>query len=220
MAEISNTQNLNAHYSTNAKVQRPARPVAYAPNSLPKPHLINDTDANNRMKAINQDIYIDNHLVSGNLFLEVAKGKTEKDEISVYDPLIRLGNVTTVNTLEIGFCVEDINGDVVISTIQKLFAVLTGQTLSEEDEDKEDEILLKNEDEKNVKPIVLGKDLKLPPDYFQFIIVDECHRSIYGKWQSVLNYFTGAKILGLIGDSMEELKKYYSKLKSYNGIII
>ena len=51
--------------------------------------------------------------------------------------------------------VEDINGDVVISTIQKLFAVLTGQTLSEEDEDKEDEIILKNEDEKNVKPIVL-----------------------------------------------------------------
>ena len=59
MAEISNTQNLNAHYSTNAKVQRPARPVDYAPNSLPKPHLFNDTDANNRMKAINQDIYID-----------------------------------------------------------------------------------------------------------------------------------------------------------------
>ena len=44
--------------------------------------------------------------------------------------------------------VDDINGDVVISTIQKLFAVLTGQNLTEEDEDKEDEILLKNEDEK------------------------------------------------------------------------
>ena len=58
MAEIG-TQNLNAHYSTNAKVQRPSRPVATAPASLPKPHLFNDKDANNRMKAINQDIYID-----------------------------------------------------------------------------------------------------------------------------------------------------------------
>ena len=67
--------------------------------------------SNQDITIYNQDIYIDNHLVSGNLFLEVAKGKTEKDEISVYDPLIRLGNVTTVNTLEIGFCVEDINGD-------------------------------------------------------------------------------------------------------------
>lgn len=67
--------------------------------------------SNQDITIYNQDIYIDNHLVSGNIFLEVEKGKTEKDEISVYDPLIRLGNVTTVNTLEIGFCVEDINGD-------------------------------------------------------------------------------------------------------------
>ena len=37
----------------------------------------------------------------------------------------------------------------------------------------------------------------MSPDHFQFIIVDECHRSIYGKWQSVLKYFKGAKILGL-----------------------
>lgn len=37
---------------------------------------------------------------------------------------------------------------------------------------------------------------------------------------TIVNPYTRAKILGLIGDSMEELKKYYSKLKSYNGIII
>lgn len=66
---------------------------------------------NQDITVYNQDIYIDSHLVSGNIFLEVGKGKTEKDEISVYDPLIRLGNVTTVNTLEIGFCIEDMNGD-------------------------------------------------------------------------------------------------------------
>ena len=34
---------------------------------------------------------------------------------------------------------DDINGDVVISTIQKLFAVLTGQALSDDNEDTEDE---------------------------------------------------------------------------------
>ena len=106
--------------------------------------------------------------------------------------------------------VEDINGDVVISTIQKLFAVLTGQTLSDEDEDKEDEILLKNVDDNNVTPIDLGNDLKLPPDYFQFIIVDECHRSIYGKWQSVLNYFKDAKVLGLTATPTGEAKAYFN----------
>lgn len=51
--------NLNAHYTSNAKVERPNRPVALAPTSLPKQHLFNDRDANNRMKAINQDIYIE-----------------------------------------------------------------------------------------------------------------------------------------------------------------
>lgn len=107
--------------------------------------------------------------------------------------------------------VDDINGDVVISTIQKLFAVLTGQNLTEEDEDKEDEILLKNEDEKNAKPIVLGNDLKLPPNYFQFIIVDECHRSIYGKWKSVLNYFKDSKVLGLTATPTPEAYAYFNK---------
>ncbi len=106
---------------------------------------------------------------------------------------------------------DDINGDVVISTIQKLFAVLTGQNLTEEDEDKEDEILLKNEDEKNAKPIVLGNDLKLPPNYFQFIIVDECHRSIYGKWKSVLDYFKDAKVLGLTATPTPEAYAYFNK---------
>ena len=57
MSEISSNNNLEAHYSTSAKVVRPTRPVASAPSALPNVHLFNDTDANNRIKAINQDIY-------------------------------------------------------------------------------------------------------------------------------------------------------------------
>ena len=73
---------------------------------------------------------------------------------------------------------------------QKLFAVLTGQTIADdEDEDKEDELNFNRDNDKNAPAIELGNDLKLHPDYFQFIIVDECHRSIYGKWKSVLDYF-------------------------------
>jgi type I restriction enzyme R subunit len=33
---------------------------------------------------------------------------------------------------------EDVQGDIIISTIQKLFAVLTGQSITDDDEDKED----------------------------------------------------------------------------------
>ena len=105
---------------------------------------------------------------------------------------------------------EDISGDVVISTIQKLFAVLTGQTITEDDEDKEDEMSFNRDNEKNVKAVELGDDLKLPSDYFQFIIVDECHRSIYGKWKAVLDYFKDAKVLGLTATPTPEAYSYFN----------
>ena len=59
MSEIVSSQNLNAHYSNDAKVQRPQRPIATPPDTLPKMHLFNDKDANNRIKAIDKDIYLD-----------------------------------------------------------------------------------------------------------------------------------------------------------------
>jgi len=107
--------------------------------------------------------------------------------------------------------VEDIGGDIVISTIQKLFAVLTGQTLVDNNEDIEDEVTIAKDNEKNEKVIQLGEDLKLPPDYFQFIIIDECHRSIYGKWKAVLDYFKDAKILGLTATPTPEAYAYFNE---------
>lgn len=104
---------------------------------------------------------------------------------------------------------EDINGQVVISTIQKLFAVLTGQTVSDDNEDAEDENF-NRDNEKAMKEVVqLGNDLKLPPDFFQLIIVDECHRSIYGKWKAVLDYFKNAKVLGLTATPTPEAYAYF-----------
>lgn len=108
---------------------------------------------------------------------------------------------------------EKINGDIIISTIQKLFAVLTGQKADETNEDEEDENNLnfdENDEQKNEPEIELGKDIKLPPDYFQFIIVDECHRSIYGKWKSVLKYFKDAKILGLTATPTPEAYAFFN----------
>ena len=59
MSEVNNIQNLNSHYSTNTKVEKPERVVVTGPNSLPTVHLFNDKDAKKRLKAINQDIYVD-----------------------------------------------------------------------------------------------------------------------------------------------------------------
>ena len=119
----------------------------------------------------------------------------------------KMGSLYTINRLRKE---ADIKSDIVISTIQKLFAVLTGQAIQEGNEDAEDETA-KNEEEKDCKDIVeLGDNLKLPSDYFQLIIVDECHRSIYGKWKKVLDYFSEATVLGLTATPTPEAYAYFN----------
>ena len=107
---------------------------------------------------------------------------------------------------------EDINGDVVISTIQKLFAVLTGNRLIDIDDDDSEDFMIDGYDEyyKIDEPMVeLGDNITLPKDYFKFIIIDECHRSIYGKWKSVLDYFDKACVLGLTATPTPEAFAYF-----------
>ena len=134
-----------------------------------------------------------------------------ESEFSVFDRTEgqqKMGNLYTINRLKKE---EDIKGDIVIATIQKLFCVLTGQAINDSDEDAEDE-KAKADEEKDSKTVVdLGNDLKLPPDYFQLIIVDECHRSIYGKWKKVLDYFSGATVLGLTATPTPEAYAYFNK---------
>lgn len=106
---------------------------------------------------------------------------------------------------------NDIKADIVISTIQKLFAVLTGNPLpGSDDEDAEDERNTFEEEKDDKKVVQLGDDLRLPPDYFQLIIVDECHRSIYGKWRAVLDYFSGAHVLGLTATPTPEAYAFFN----------
>lgn len=106
---------------------------------------------------------------------------------------------------------KDIKADIVISTIQKLYAVLTGNPIpSDDDEDEEDEKNTNEEEKENQKAIQLGDYLTLPPDYFQLIIVDECHRSIYGKWKAVLDYFSKAHVLGLTATPTPEAYAFFN----------
>ena len=105
---------------------------------------------------------------------------------------------------------EDLKANIVISTIQKLFAVMTRQPVTDTNEDAEDEWNAEHEEKDADEVIHLGEDLEIPPDYFQFIIVDECHRSIYGRWKSVLDYFSDAIILGLTATPTPEALAYFN----------
>lgn len=84
----------------------------------------------------------------------------------------------------------DASSKVVISTIQRLFSQLTGAEIDETDEEK-------SEYEAPHAPTrTISYNPGLPPETFDFVIVDECHRSIYGSWRQLLDYFD-AQIIGL-----------------------
>lgn len=83
------------------------------------------------------------------------------------------------------------SASVVVTTIQRLYRVLSGQPLPPGDAD-DSEI----DNFEPPKPMDAVYSAKLPPETFDLIIVDECHRSIFGRWRAVLEYFD-APIVGL-----------------------
>ncbi len=139
-------------------------------------------------------------------------GRQAESEFSLFDMTEKRQPMSSLYQIKRLRHESDIDADIVISTIQKLFAILTGQQLTESNEDAEDEEAKKDEDRDTAgTEIQLGDNLRLPPDYFQFIVVDECHRSIYGKWQAVLKYFKDAKILGLTATPTEEAYAFFNR---------
>lgn len=96
-----------------------------------------------------------------------------------------------VRRLKNSYIPEDVH--ICISTIQRMFSILKGEEL---DESAEEESLFEQEsaDTQQVKEVVYNE--KYPPEFFDCIIVDECHRSIYNVWKQVLEYFD-AFIIGL-----------------------
>jgi len=81
------------------------------------------------------------------------------------------------------------DNQVYISTIQRLYAVLKGQDLPESEEETNPNELWQP---KEVPQIEYSE--KLPPEYFDFIVIDECHRSIYNLWMQVLDYFDAFQV--------------------------
>jgi type I restriction enzyme R subunit len=45
---------------------------------------------------------------------------------------------------------------------------------------------------------------QIPPDFFDLIVIDECHRSRYGDWGAVLEHFHTAKHLGMTATPKRE----------------
>jgi type I restriction enzyme R subunit len=87
----------------------------------------------------------------------------------------------------------DPDAKVVITTIQRLYAMLRGEELDESAEESSAFETWTNE-EGELRPVAYNP--AIPIEHFDFIVTDECHRSIYGVWRQVLEYFD-AHLIGL-----------------------
>lgn len=77
------------------------------------------------------------------------------------------------------------DSQVYISTIQRMYSILKETDLDESAEEENP-----NETKFEAKePIPVGYNEKVPIEFFDFIVIDECHRSIYNLWKQVLDYF-------------------------------
>jgi type I restriction enzyme, R subunit len=84
------------------------------------------------------------------------------------------------------------DAQVCISTIQRMYSILQGREL---DASAEDENPAERADRKR-EPMPVVYSEKVPPEFFDLIVIDECHRSIYNLWRQVLEYFD-AFLVGL-----------------------
>lgn len=83
------------------------------------------------------------------------------------------------------------DAQVCICTIQRLYSILKGEELDEKAEETNP-----NEAFQPKEPMPVVYNEKIPIEFFDFIVIDECHRSIYNLWRQVLEYFD-AFLIGL-----------------------
>ncbi len=86
---------------------------------------------------------------------------------------------------------------VCISTIQRLYSILKGEELDESSElDNPEENSWLEQQQNKKQATSVDYTAKVPIEHFDFIVIDECHRSIYNLWKQVLDYFD-AFLIGL-----------------------
>ena len=136
-------------------------------------------------------------------------GKQAEGEFGMFrltdngEPFNTIFSVQRLKSAKIG---KDSN--VVISTIQRLFSLLKGDDIDDTDEETCEE-----EPETMVE---LPDNPLLPKDFFDMIIIDECHRSIYGNWRKVLEYFSSAKMIGLPATPAPETEAFFDRNRIVN----
>ncbi|MEQ8142685.1 DEAD/DEAH box helicase family protein [Streptomyces sp. OP7] len=131
-----------------------------------------------------------------------AQAKSEFDNYLIPGTRRKFPEDYNVQRLTNGAELED-STKVVVSTIQRLWLALTGKPLPSLDDDTPELVDID-------QPIEVQYNKKVPPETFDLIIVDECHRSIYGKWRNVLEYFD-AHLVGLTATPVAQTFGFFDR---------
>ena len=119
-------------------------------------------------------------------------GEQAEQEFMAYvpnDDNHKFTELYNVQRLSSSFVAAD--SQVCISTIQRMYSLLKGQEMDEAAEEVNPAEMVQP---KRPMPVIYNP--KVPPEFFDFIVIDECHRSIYHLWRQVLEYFD-AYLVGL-----------------------
>lgn len=187
----------------------PLNEVGLRQNQVRAIRALEESFAHNRLKALTPQI-----MGSGKTILSVAEmsrlllhasregqqqrhlflvdrrnlGKQARDEFQNYvvpEDGRKFGELFTVQLLNSNQI--EAAASVVISTIQRLFSILRGE--EDFDPELEDESVFEQAGVKDLEPLPIAFQGTLPIELFDFIWTDEAHRSIYGRWGQVLDYF-------------------------------
>lgn len=98
---------------------------------------------------------------------------------------------------------------VVITTIQRLYSMLKGEP--DFDPEAEEGSQFESGAAGTFKePLPVVYNTAYPPEFFDVIFVDECHRSIYSLWREVLEYFD-AFVVGLTATPAKHTFGFFHK---------
>jgi type I restriction enzyme R subunit len=115
----------------------------------------------------------------------------------------RFGDLFGVQVLRSN--VVDKSASVLICTIQRLYSMLRGV---EPKEDPEFDEVSSFDLAADGRPVEVSYNKNLPVEFFDLIWIDECHRSIYGRWGQVMDYFD-ASIVGLTATPTPSTLAYF-----------
>lgn len=100
---------------------------------------------------------------------------------------------------------------VVISTVQRLYSLLQGEDTPEDELDARDEhSSFETWQDMQREPMPVTYNPAIPIESFDIIVVDECHRSIYGLWRQVLEYFD-VHLIGLTATPTKHTLGFFNK---------